>query len=71
MCLLEHAYRREHHARSANPTILDGFSLPRTTVPPFKTSELVPLAPSPTPCGEGMDDQDMFIDGTIPEDRDP
>jgi hypothetical protein len=34
-------------------------------------SEPVPLAPPLTPCGKGMDDLDMFIDGTRPEDRDP
>jgi hypothetical protein len=71
MCLLEHAYRREQHTGSANPPIPDGFSLPRTTVPPFKTSESVPLAPPRTPCGEGMDNQDMFIDGARTEDGDP
>jgi hypothetical protein len=71
MCLLEHAYKREHHTGSANLPILDGFSLPHTTSPPFRMSEPVPLAPPPTPCGEGTDNQDMFIDGARPEDRDP
>jgi hypothetical protein len=71
MCLLEHAYRREHHVESTNPPILDGFSLPRTTVPPFRMSESVLSAPPPTPCGEGTDNQDMFIDCTILEDGDP
>jgi hypothetical protein len=71
MCLLEHAYRREHHARSANLPILDGFSLPRTVVLPFRMSEPVPSAPPLTPCGEGTDNQDIFINCARPEDRDP
>jgi hypothetical protein len=71
VCLLEHAYRREHHARSANPPILDGFSLPHPTIPPFKMSESVPLAPPPTPCGEGKNNQDMLVDCARPKDGDP
>jgi hypothetical protein len=69
--LLEHAYRREHHAGSANPPILECFSLPHMIVPPFRMSEAVPSAPPPTPCGEGMGNQDMFIDCVRPEDKDP
>jgi hypothetical protein len=71
VCLLEHVYRREHHIESTNPPILDGFVLPHAAVPPFRMSEPVPLAPPLTPCDEGADDQDMFVDGAKPEDRDP
>jgi hypothetical protein len=34
-------------------------------------SESVPPAPLPTPCGKGMNNQDMFIDGARPEDKIP
>jgi hypothetical protein len=71
MCLLEHANRRERHSGSTDPPILDGLSFPRAAGPPFRTCESVPPAPPPTPCGEGMDDQDMFIDYAGPEDGDP
>jgi hypothetical protein len=68
MCLLEHGNRREHHSRSTDLPILDGLSLPRTTDPPFRACKSVPPTPSPTPCGEGMDDQDMFVDCARPKD---
>jgi hypothetical protein len=71
MCLLEHAHRREHHSGSTDPPILDGLPLPRTAGPPFRTCEPVSLTPPPTPCGEGTDDQDMFVDCARPEDGDP
>jgi hypothetical protein len=71
VCLLEHAYRSEHNTGSGNPSILDGFSLPRMTIPPFRISEFVPPGPPSTPCGEGTDNQDMFVDGARLEDRDP
>jgi hypothetical protein len=71
VCLLEHGYRREHHTGSTNPPILEGFCSPRTVVPPFRMSEPMPLAPPPTPWGEGTDNQDMFVDCVRPEDRDP
>jgi hypothetical protein len=71
VCLLEHAYRREHHAGSAKPPILDDFLLPRMTVPPFRASESMPLAPLRTPYGEGPDNQDMFIDCARPKDGVP
>jgi hypothetical protein len=71
MCLLEHANKREHHSGSTDPPILDGLSFPRAAGPPFRTCVSVPPAPPPTPCGEGMDDQDMFIDCAGPEDGDP
>jgi hypothetical protein len=29
------------------------------------------LAPPTTPCGEGTNNQDIFVDGTRPEDGDP
>jgi hypothetical protein len=71
MCLLEHAYRRERHVGSTNPLILDGFSLPCTTVPPFRMSESMLSAHPPSPRGEGTNNQDMFIDCARPKDGDP
>jgi hypothetical protein len=71
MCLLELVNRREHHSGSTDPPIFGGLSLPRTTGPPFRTCKSVALAPSPTPCGEGTEDQDMFVDCAIPKDEAP
>jgi hypothetical protein len=71
LCLLEHAYRREHHTGSTDPPILDGFSLPRTADHPFRTCESMPPAPPPTPYGQGADNQDMFVDCVRPEEGDP
>jgi hypothetical protein len=71
VCLLDHAYRREHRTGSANLPILEGFSMPRTAVAPFRTSETVSLAPQPIPCGEGTDNQDMFVDYVRIEDKYP
>jgi hypothetical protein len=71
MCLLEHAYKREHHSESTNPPILDGLSLPHMVGPPFRTCESVPLAPPPTLCGEGTDNQDTIVDCGRPEDEAP
>jgi hypothetical protein len=71
MCLLEHASMREHHSGSTDLPILDGLSFPRTTGPPFRTCEPVLPAPPLIPCGEGTDDQDIFIDCARPEDGDP
>jgi hypothetical protein len=69
--LVEHAKRKEHHPRSADPLILEGISLFPAGSPHKRMCESIPPTLLTCPHAEGTSGKDVLGDSAKPEEEDP